>query len=267
MLFRRLLAGHRHLRGIEAGRRRRSFVRAEVFEPRFELLQLAGVAGERFPGVGGGSGRLIRLAEDLVGAHQPYPGVRVGAVFFQTRGQAIDHAADHVGLLFRRLLAGHRQLRGIEAGRRCRRLTFDACERGAHLAHPMRTGRRIGNKIAPDLGSLVALSILLGGDAEIVAGADCGAVERDRAHERRLGGVGHDAVCFRHQGLAEIGFALGIFAKKLQNFTPGIYGIGVTAELQINRRQDLPAAAIIRISLQVRLDLGHHDFDRSLPTG
>ena len=64
------------------------------------------------------------------------------------------------------------------------------------------------NELAPDFGCLLALPILLGGRTEVIASTyDC-VVERYGAHEGASSFVRHNSIRLRHQGFAEIGFAI-----------------------------------------------------------
>ena len=131
----------------------------------------------------------------------------------------------------------------------------------------MRAGGGFRNKIAPDFGCLFALPILLGGRAEIVAGAHSCIVERYGAHESGLCIGGYNSVCLRHQGLAEIGFAICALSKERQRISPGVYRIRIATELHIDRCQNLPAAAVFGVVLEMNLDLGDYVFNRRLLIG
>jgi len=48
----------------------------------------------------------------------------------------------------------------------------------------------------------------------------------------------------------------------VQHIAPRLHRIGEATEAQIDRRDDLPAAGIVRIGLQVRLDLRHQMVNR-----
>ena len=64
-----------------------------------------------------------------------------------------------------------------------------------------------------------------------------------------------------------IRLAFGGLPKKQQGAAPGSHRVRVAAKLQINRRQDLPPAAILGIFLQMGLDLTHHAFNCRLLLG
>ena len=114
------------------------------------------------------------------------------------------------------------------------------------------------------MAAFLALAILLGGQPQVVAGADKCLVERHGLNEGSLGIGGHDAVRLRGQGLAKIGFTFGALAEKPQRVAPGGHRVRVTAETHIDRGQNLPATTILRIALKMFLGLGNQAFDRLL---
>ena len=151
--------------------------------------------------------------------------------------------------------------------RRCSSASLDPGECGAYVAHPMCTGWGFRNKIAPDFGGLFALPILLGSRAQIVAGAHSRIVERNCALEGSLRIGRYNSICLRHQGLAEIGFAICALSKESQCISPGVYRIRIATELHIDRCQKFPAAAVFGIVLEMILDLGDDVFNRRIQIG
>ena len=87
---------------------------------------------------------------------------------------------------------------------------------------------------------------------------------RQGALERGLGFGGDDAVRGADQRLAEIGLALGARAVEPQRIAPRLHGVVEAAEPQVDRRDDLPAAAVLGILLEMRLDLRHQRVERAL---
>ena len=118
----------------------------------------------------------------------------------------------------------------------------------------MRIGGSIGEKIAPNPDRFVAISILFGGDAEIVPGADYAVVQSHGTLEGIVRFIGYHAVGFAKQGLAKIGLALCTFAKRDNAVRQAFAESRIASELHINRRQDFPAAAILGIDLKMSLD-------------
>src|SRR5262249_37044039 len=72
-----------------------STFQAQASDEVVEALELGGIVGERTPGFAGRGPRLVGLAEDHIGAHQPEPSLDVGAVVMESFGETLDHAADH----------------------------------------------------------------------------------------------------------------------------------------------------------------------------
>ena len=151
-------------------------------------------------------------------------------------------------------------------GRR-NRIALDPRKRAPHSIGPRRAGWRLGDEIAPNLGGLLAPAVLLGGQSQIVAGADSRVVERYRPDKCRLGFSGDNAVGFRGQRLAEIGFTVCVVAEKLQGVAPRRHRIRIAVETHIDRRQNFPATAILRVALQMGLGLGNQIVDGILRGG
>src|SRR6185295_10207777 len=89
-------------------------------------------------------------------------------------------------------------------------------------------------------------------------------VARERALKSRLGLVGDDAVRGSEQRLGEIGLAVGVGAIETQRVAARLHGIVEAAEPQIDWRHHLPAAAILGIAREMRLDLRNEAFERAV---
>ena len=137
-----------------------------------------------------------------------------------------------------------------------------ARECGLHQRTPRRIGRRFCQHRLPDRTAASLAAVLLGGEPQEIARLDLVGVHRTRALELGLGLAGDDAAGGCRQRLAEIGAALGTVAAIGDRVAPGPDRIVVAAEPRKHRRQHGPAAAVGRIVLQMRLDLGNQIVER-----
>ena len=137
---------------------------------------------------------------------------------------------------------------------------FNAGERLAHHINPSCIGGGARNQRTPNGGGLGTVAILLGREAEEITGRDVLAVERGRPFERRLCLRRHDAVGGEHDRLAERRFARRGPVVEPKRVAPGLDGILETPEPQVHRCDHFPAAAIVGIALEMRLDPGDERF-------
>ncbi len=176
----------------------------------------------------------------------------------QAVGELFHHAADH----------GH-SLLGTELGRSRKILrrgtAFKPGQLAAHEADPRRVFRRTDHHRAPDRYGIGPAAILLGREAEKVASLHVLRIERDRPFERRLRLGRDDAVGATDQRLAQIRLPLSGLAAQAKQVAACLDGLIETPEPQIDRSDHLPAAGILRIGLQMRLDLQHKVVDRLVP--
>ena len=145
-----------------------------------------------------------------------------------------------------------------------RRARIDARQRFANEAGPGRIRRRFRQQRAPDRGRFLRAPVLLGGKPEEIARPDVARIEAKRALERRLGLGGDDAVLRAGQRLAEIGLALRRSGRAAAAHSPRLHRVVVAPKPHIDRPEHLPAAAILRILLQMRLDPADQFHDRAL---
>ena len=131
----------------------------------------------------------------------------------------------------------------------------------AHEFDPGRAGRRIGQKVAPNLVGVGAPAVLIGGHAHVKARQHVLRVERQRTLEGGFAFGGDDAVGGGHKSLAVFGLALSIAAVERNRIAPGSDRIVETAEAHIDRRQHFPGAAVFGIAREVILYLRDHVFD------
>ena len=89
----------------------------------------------------------------------------------------------------------------------------------------------------------------------------------ERALECRLRLGGDDAVRFGEQRLAEIGLAVGARAVDAQRVAPRFHGIVETPKPHVNGADDLPATPIVRILLQMGLDIRNQPVERAILQG
>src|SRR5262249_4428396 len=105
--------------------------------------------------------------------------------------------------------------------------------------------------------------VLLSGEAKKIARLDVLAIERKRSLERRLRVGGHYAISCEHHRLAERGLPLGGLAVETKRVAPRLDRLFESPEPQIDRRHDLPATAVLRVGLEMSLDLRHKRLDRA----
>src|SRR4051794_36687671 len=115
---------------------------------------------------------------------------------------------------------------------------------------------------APNLHGRRRLAVLLGRNAEEIPRLDVPAIELDGARKRLLGLRSDLAVTRRDQSFAEPSLPLRGFAVERKRVAPRFDGIVDAANPQIDRRNHLPAATIVRIASEMALDLRNHPVDR-----
>ena len=138
----------------------------------------------------------------------------------------------------------------------------DARQRRAHEIRPWRIGRRVVQHGAPFGGGGIAVAVLLVGKTEEIARLRLVRIAGDGALESLLGLIGHDAIGGGDQRLAEIGFARRAVAVERDRLAPRHDRVVEAAEPQIDRRDHLPAGAVIGIARKMRLDLADKARDR-----
>ncbi len=131
-------------------------------------------------------------------------------------------------------------------------------ERRDRLLHEPDPGRALGRPRDhgfPDAAGFLVLARLLGGKADIERRGEVVAFEFERALELRLGGRRDDAAARRHQRLAERGDPLGGRAEHADRVAARLDRFVEALQPHIGGAEHLPTAPIIRIALEMRLDL------------
>src|SRR5262249_62259948 len=118
---------------------------------------------------------------------------------------------------------------------------------------PGATARAPRKHGAPNRNGLSRLAVLLGRNAEEVARLDVPAIELDGARERVPGFRRELAITRRHQRLTEPRLALRRLAAEGKCIAPRFNGIFDASKPQIDRRDHLPAAAVVRIASEMAL--------------
>jgi len=183
----------------------------------------------------------------------------IGPIPAQTRGEPLDHPADH------RVVGGAARDGRGRCGGGLR--VLDACERGAHKRRPLRAFGGVGEQRAPDALGLLAAAVLFRREALIEARGGVAPIAVDRVVERFLGLGGDDAVGGGGERLAVIGFALGGRAEQAQRVAARLRCVVVAAEVHVDGRDHFPATAVVRVLLEMRFDAGKQRLHRVVIVG
>src|SRR4029077_19220504 len=132
---------------------------------------------------------------------------------------------------------------------------------------PWRIGGSPLDQCAPRRGGLRAIAVLLGCKPEKVARLHSVRIECDRPFERSLSLRRHDPIGGEYQRLAERSLALRRRAIEPKCIAPRPHRVIETPEPDIDRRDHLPAASVVRIALKMGLHRCNQSIDRLIGAG